>query len=83
MKSIKAELVQLDDKKMQQKVCLTPINRKSMLLQEKPRSWDDIKAGKFMIKNGQHSITASKELQISGCGDKHGVELSKWDAYIV
>ena len=83
VKSVKAELVQLGDKKMQQKVCLTPIDRDSRLLREKPRSWDEIKAGKFMIINGQHSITASKELQISGCGDKRRVELSKWEAYIV
>ena len=36
-----------------------------------------------MIINGEHSITVSKELQISGCGDKRRIELSKWDAYIV
>ena len=83
MKSVKAELVQLGDKKMRQKVCLTPIDKDSKLLREKPKSWDKIKARKFMIINGQQSITASKELQISGCGDKRHVELSKWEAYIV
>ena len=83
VKSVKAELVQLGDEKMRQKVCLTPIDRDSKLLREKPRSWDEIKAGKFMIINGQHSITASKELQISRCQDKCHVELSKWEAYIV
>ena len=62
VKSVKAELVQLGDEKMRQKVCLTPIDRDSKLLQEKPKSWDEIKAGKFMIINGQHNITASKEL---------------------
>ena len=36
-----------------------------------------------MIINGQHSITASKELQISGCADESRLELAKWDAYIV
>ena len=36
-----------------------------------------------MIINGQHSIMASKELQISRCGEKRRLELSKWDAYIV
>ena len=75
--------MQLGDEKIRQKVCLTPINRDSKLLREKPRSWNEIKAGKFMIINGQHSITASKELQISGCRDKRHVELSKWEAYIV
>ena len=83
VKSVKAELVQLGEEKMRQKVCLTPIDRDSKLLREKPRSWDEVKAGKFMIINGQHSITTSKELQISRCGDKRRVELSKWKAYIV
>ena len=83
VKSVKAKLVQLEDEKMQQKVCPTPIDRESKLLQEKPKSCNEIKAGKFMRINGQHSITASKELQISGCGDKRRVELSKWEAYIV
>ena len=83
MKSIKAELMQLGYEKMRQKVCLIPIDRDSKLLREKLRSWNKIKASKFMIINGQHSITASKELQISGCGDKRRVELSKWEAYIV
>ena len=83
VKSVKAKLVQLGNEKMRQKVCLTPIDRDSKLLREKPRSWDKIKAGKFMIINSQHSITASKELQISGCGDKRCVQLSKWEAYIV
>ena len=83
VKSVKAELVQLGNKKMWQMACLTLIDRDSKLLREKPRSWDEIKAGKFMIINGQHRITTSKELQISGCGDKCRVELSKWEAYIV
>ena len=83
VKSVKAELVQLGDEKMRQKVCLTPIDRDSKFLREKPKSWDEIKASKFMIINGQHSITTSNELQISGCGNKRRVELSKWKAYIV
>ena len=83
VKSVKAEHVQLGNEKMRQNVYLTPIDRDSRLLREKPRSWDEIKAGKFMIINGQHSITASKELQISGCRDKHRVKLFKWEAYIV
>ena len=73
----------MGDKKMRQKVCLTPIDKDGKLLKEKPKLWNEIKSGKFMIINGQHSITASKELQISGCADKHRLELAKWDAYIV
>ena len=52
VKSIKVELMQLGDEKMRRKVCLTLIDRDSKLLQEKPRSWDEIKASKFMIING-------------------------------
>ena len=44
VKSVKAELVHLGDEKMRQKVCLTPIDRDSKLLRERPRSWDEIKA---------------------------------------
>ena len=62
VKSVKVELVQLGNEKMRQKVCLTRIDRDSKLLREKPKSWDEIKAGKFMIINGQHNIIASKEL---------------------
>ena len=83
VKSVKAELVQIGDEKMSQKVCLTPIDKDGKLLKEKPRSWNDIKSGKFMIINGQHSITASKELQISSCTEKRRLGLAKWDAYIV
>ena len=68
---------------MRQKVCLTPIDKDGKLLKEKLKSWNEIKSSKFMIINGQHSITASKELQISGCADKCRLELAKWDAYIV
>ena len=64
-------------------MCLTPIDSDSQLLPEKPKHWNEIKNGKFMIINRQHSITASKELQISGCGEKRRIELSKWQAYIV
>ena len=73
----------MGDKKMRQKVCLTPINKDRKLLKEKPKSWNEIKSGKFMIINEQHNITTSKELQISGCADKRRLELAKWNAYIV
>ena len=83
VKSVKAELVQMGDEKMRQKVCLTPIDKDGKLMKEKPKSWNEIKSGKFMIINGQHSITALKELQISVCADIRRLELAKWDAYIV
>ncbi len=83
VKSVKKELVQLGDVKQRQKVCLTPIDSQGRLLREKPLMWSDIKDGKFMIINGQHSITASKELQSEGCAEKRKKELASWDAYIV
>ena len=57
---MKAELVQTANEKMRQKVCLILIDRDLRLLREKPKAWDDIKVGKFMFINGQHSITAFK-----------------------
>ena len=57
VKSVKVELVQIGNEKMCQKVYLTLVDRDLKLLRGKPRSWNDIKAGKFMIINGQHRIT--------------------------
>jgi hypothetical protein len=36
-----------------------------------------------MIINGQHSVTASKELQRGGCGETRRKELKTWDAVVV
>jgi hypothetical protein len=36
-----------------------------------------------MIINGQHSIVASKELQVDGCGEDRRRALEKWDAIVV
>jgi hypothetical protein len=36
-----------------------------------------------MIINGQHSIQASKEFQLEGCGEERCSALEKWDAIIV
>ena len=76
-------LVHIGDVKQLQKVCLTPVDENNVLLKEPPTSWDAIKAGKFMIINGQHSITTSQELQAGGCGEPRRSELQLWDAYIV
>ena len=59
---MKNTLVQIGNVKQLQKVCLTPMDENNALLKEPPTSWDAIKAGNFMIINGQYSITASKEL---------------------
>jgi hypothetical protein len=83
VKSVMAELVQLGDVNQRQKVCLTPIDPQGRLLRAKPQVWDDIKKGKFMIINGQHSIAASKHLQEEGCVEKRRKELATWEAYIV
>jgi hypothetical protein len=53
------------------------------LLRTKPKDWNEIKNNKFMIINGQHSIQASKELQLEGCGEERRKALEKWDAIIV
>ena len=59
VEDMKSTLVQIGDVKQLQKVCLMLVDEKNLLLREPPTSWDAIKAGKFMIINGQHSITAS------------------------
>ena len=83
VEDIKNTLIQIGDVKQLQKVCLTPVDENNGLLKELPTSWDAIKAGKFMIINGQHSITTSQELQAGGCGEPSRSELQMWDVYIV
>ena len=83
VEDVKKELVQLGDIKQRQILCLTPVDSNLKLLKKKPSSWEEISDGYFMIINGQHSITASKELQREGCGEERRMELRTWDAYIV
>lgn len=83
VESVKNELLQIGDMKQRQRICVTPVDMKNELLKKKPESWDEIRKGKFMIINGQHSITASKELQTEGCGEARRVELQEWEAIIV
>ena len=72
VEDMKNTLVQIGDVKQLQKVCLTPVDKNNALLKEPPTSWNAIKASKFMIINGQHSITTSQELQAGGCGEPGG-----------
>jgi hypothetical protein len=59
------------------------VDAQGNLLRTKPKDWNEIKNNKFMIINGQHSIQASKELQLEGCGEERHRALEKWDAIIV
>ena len=81
--AVKNELVQLGDVNQRQKVCLTPIDSNNKLLKKRPTTWDEIKNGRFMIINGQHSIMASKELQSIWCAEQRRMDLRTWKAYIV
>jgi hypothetical protein len=83
VKSVKAKLVQMVDINQQQRICITPVDEHGNLLRTKPRDWNKIKNKKFMIINGQHSIAASKELQVDGCGEDRRRALEKWDAIVV
>jgi hypothetical protein len=83
VKSVKVELLQMGDINQRQKICLTPVDAQGNLLRTKPKDWSEIKNNKFMIINGQHSIAASKELQLEGCGEERCCALEKWDAIIV
>jgi hypothetical protein len=79
---VKAELVQMGDINQRQRIYITPIDEHGNLLRAKPRDWNKIK-NKFMIINGQHSIAASKELQVDGCVEERRHALEKWDAIVV
>jgi hypothetical protein len=59
------------------------VDEQGNLLRSKPKDWNEIKNKKFMIINNQHSITASKELQLEGCGKERRRALEKWLAIIV
>jgi hypothetical protein len=59
------------------------VDAQGNLLRTKPKDWNEIKNNKFMITKGQHSIAASKELQLEGCGEERRCALEKWDAIIV
>ena len=83
VEDMKNTLVRIGNVKQLQKVCLTPVDENNALLKESATSWDAIKAGKFMIINGQHSITASQELQARRCGEPRRSKLQMWDTYIV
>ena len=66
-----------------QKMYLTLVDVQGNLLRTKPKDWSEIKNNKFMIINSQHSIQASKELQLEGCGEERRKALEKWDVIIV
>ena len=59
VEGVKKQLITLGDAKQHQKICLIPVGPDGRFLKQRPKSWDDIKSWKFMIINGQHSITAS------------------------
>ena len=73
----------MGDINQQQKICITPVDEYGNLLQTKPKDRNEIKNKKFMVINGQHSIAASKELQVDECGEDRHCALEKWDAIVV
>lgn len=80
--SMKMELISMIDVHLRQKVYLTPVDAGGKLLKAMPETWEEIKDGKFLIINGHHSITASKELQTGGCCPERAKQLRTWSAYI-
>ena len=86
VKSVKAELLQRGDISQCQKIWdldLMLVDVQGNLLRTKPKDWNEMKNNKFMIINGQHSIQASKELQLKGCGKERRKAVVKWHAIIV
>ncbi|CAA9568172.1 hypothetical protein AVDCRST_MAG81-1288 [uncultured Synechococcales cyanobacterium] len=77
-------LVQLGEINQRQKICICPVDKDGEPIKRKPNSWDEIKDGKFMLINGQHSVEASRRLQDnSNCGADRKKDLQHWDAYVV
>ena len=77
-------LVQLGEINQRQKICVCPIDKHGEPIKRKPTSWEEIKDGKFMLINGQHSVEASKRLQDNeDCGQHRKKDLQQWDAYVV
>ena len=83
VQNLKRVLMEMGDINQRQKICLTPCIEEGLLLQKKPKSWDEIRDGMFLIINGQHSITASKQIQQSNLQDARKDELQTWKASIV
>lgn len=52
MKSVKAKLFQMGNMKQRQKIYITLVNDRWMLLPKKPKDWNKIKNRKFIIING-------------------------------
>jgi hypothetical protein len=65
VQGLKQFLTEMGDINQRQTICLTPCTEEGVLLQKKLESWDEIKDGMFLIINGQHSVTASKQLQLT------------------
>ena len=57
------------------------IGKDGKLVKERLKWWNDINSGKLIIINKQHNILALKELQLLGCANKLGFELSRWEVY--
>jgi hypothetical protein len=73
----------MDAINQRQMIYLTTCTEEGILLQKKPESWDEIKDGMFLIINGQHSVTASKQLQLIAVHETRKIELQTWKAYII
>lgn len=84
VQNLKRVYTEMGDIKQRQTICLTPCTEEGLLLERKPESWDEIKDGMFLIINGQHSVTASRQLQNEPkLRPSRKEELQKWKAYIV
>ena len=75
IQGLKQFLTEMGDINRRQTICLTSCTEEGLLLQKKPESWDEIKDEMFLIINGQHSVTTSKQLQLSNLRDGRKEEL--------
>lgn len=79
MNNLKHYYLELPDKNNRQTICVMPKG-----LTSRPKSWDDIKDGDFLIINGQHSVEASKRIQKDNSVEPTVKEIFKtWNAFVV
>jgi hypothetical protein len=52
-------------------------------LLSKPLDFNDVKAGKFWMVNGQHSVEASKRMQKMPGSERRAAKFKEWDCYVV
>lgn len=73
-------LLNIPDKSNKQALCIMPVG-----VQEKPKTWAEISAGKFYVINGQHSLAATKYMfdDSNNIDEESRAPFRKWSCFPV